>query len=793
MAVSLSLILPARNEEAVIEQAVREAHCAMDRLGYRGEILVVDDGSTDATAAIVESLAASFPSVRLLCHKNNQGYGAALKTGFVAAKSDLVAFTDADCQFHLEDLNRLVPLTEQHPIATGWREDRKDSGYRIVLSRGFNTLVDGLLGIGVKDVDCALKVFRKEALGQILPDSSGFFANTEMLVKARQQGLSVAEAGVRHRPRAGGESKVSLWAIPRVLARLLPFWWSQVLHRPITAKEKTQEGHASPHPLSMAGLTAVLVLSLGVFGLGQDAPLMEPTEARNAQIAQEMLASGEWVVPQLEGKAYLDKPPLLYWMLMGLFEGCGDTDRVARLAPMIWCSGMVAGVWFWVSRELGSKAGFLSSVALAFCLPFVHYGRLLAMDGLLGFCSLMAVILAFEATRPNRVQWGWWLGSATFLALAALTKGPIAFVLFLGPLTPLALVDERWRKPGRSGWLAHLLIAIAPLAIWAALVEKVHTGFIADFLYTHHFTRFTDPIDHEEPFWFYLPMVTLFALPWSLGLADLARGYWESPRVRRSSVSALAGTAAVHFAVGLLFFSAAGCKRPSYLVPLFPYLAILGGIFLDRLTEQAGDLGALWELKDRRSGLFTGGALAAGTLFVVVALAKQMIPPGAAILMGTVFGSGAILAFFGPSLWQRRLSWGHALSASAAVVIAGVAYLLPGYNEQFSIKSSIESLDGDETTNRLVICYPQRYYSTSFYTPEALVKVYGPGEHVQLFQAMAASPGAILLLKSGNAWKNLEKDAPPGWQWQSSTVPGHFRAMMRQETTAGQLAQLGKR
>jgi len=224
---SLSLVLPAYNEEAVIRQAVGEAVLALSLLAEDYEVLVVDDGSRDRTAAVVAEMARALPRVRLLRHPTNRGYGAALRTGFEAARFPLVAFTDADCQFHLEDLARLLPLTERCPVAVGYRVGRKDSPRRRFFSWGYNRLIRLLLGTGVRDVDCALKVFRREVLADLLPESRGYFVNTEMLSKARRRGYAVAEAGVRHRPRAGGESKVSLGDIPRVLSVLVPYWWAQ--------------------------------------------------------------------------------------------------------------------------------------------------------------------------------------------------------------------------------------------------------------------------------------------------------------------------------------------------------------------------------------------------------------------------------------------------------------------------------------------------------------------------------------------------------------------------------------
>ena len=773
----LSLVVPAHNEEAVIVQAVTEARDALQQLGIRGEILVVDDGSHDQTAALVQSLCPEIPNLVLLRHDTNRGYGAALRTGFEAAKGDLVAFTDADCQFHLEDLERLLPLTRENNMVTGWREDRKDAPLRLFLSKGFNFLVDALLGIRVRDVDCALKVFRKVSLAKILPESRGFFANTEMLVRARQEGQSVAEVAVRHRPRAAGVSKVSLMAIPKVLSSLLPFWWTTVLHNHQAKPDQT------PLRGGFWALPLLLLLGLLVFGLGSNAPLMEPTEARNAEVAREMLAHGSYLVPILSGEAYLDKPPLLYWSLMGLFGSLGETDRVARILPMLWCTASVGLVWWWLLREVGQRAALLGGLSLLFLLPFVHYGRLLTMDGLMGMWLLAAWVATFAAVRGKGFSWTGWGIACLSLGLAGLTKGPVAFVLFGLMAGPLILWDERLRKPGILGWGALAVVAVAPLSIWAILVERIHSGFVVDFLLTHHLVRFADPIDHTQPFWFYLPYLSLLSFPWCLGWLGALGLYARSPKTLRPELPTVTGVAMVGLFSGLLFFSMAGCKRPSYLVPLMPYLAMVSGVLLDRFKSRNPSL-YLGRLGTWKMGAPELGAMAwiLGLAFAAMGTYRGWIPPSTAVYWSLVCVAG--LAWIG---WGNRLhvqSLMINLGAWAVVVVWGAGWILPGYNREFSIRGSLEgialdSLQAPQTgqpTSALVLCYPQRYYSTGFYSPEAKVEVYGHGDRSQLLARMLAEPKAVVLVKSVRAWEELASAVPPGWNWQYSEKPGQFRA-----------------
>src|SRR5262245_53701883 len=177
----ISLVIPAFNEEAGIAAAIAEADAALARLGNDYEILIIDDGSHDRTFDVATEAARTRPRVRIIRHETNRGYGAALRTGFEAARGERVAFTDADCQFDLTDLAELVPIAGDVPVVVGYRGARQDPCRRRVLSRGYNLLTRTLLGTRVRDCDCALKVFRRDALQHLLPISTNFFVNTEML------------------------------------------------------------------------------------------------------------------------------------------------------------------------------------------------------------------------------------------------------------------------------------------------------------------------------------------------------------------------------------------------------------------------------------------------------------------------------------------------------------------------------------------------------------------------------------------------------------------------------------
>lgn len=222
---SVSFVYPAYNEEESIALAVRRAREAAELVRLDDyEIIVVDDGSADTTWTVLEELRATEPRLRPIRHERNQGYAAALRTGFTAARLPLVFYSDSDNQFDLREIRYLLPLTDTHDIVTGFRIYRFDPLSRLVLSWGFNLLVRLVFRIPVRDIDCAFKFFRRGVFEKVTIESQRFFVDTEILAKAKALGMTMTEIGVRHYPRVAGRSTVRPSHIFYTLGELAKIW-----------------------------------------------------------------------------------------------------------------------------------------------------------------------------------------------------------------------------------------------------------------------------------------------------------------------------------------------------------------------------------------------------------------------------------------------------------------------------------------------------------------------------------------------------------------------------------------
>jgi len=225
-AARLSIVLPAYNEEGNIERAVRSAFEGASRIPVTCEVVAVDDGSRDGTAAILKRLLAEFgSSLRLVEHPRNLGYGVALRDGFRATRGELVFYTDSDNQFDLGELADFMPLLESNDAALGYRTFRQDPWLRKFVSLGFNRLSSFAFGMSVLDLNCSFKLFRGDLIRGLPLVSTDFFIDTELVARIHRGGYRYVQRGVRHYPRTVGHSTVRPSDVPRTLASLARMWF----------------------------------------------------------------------------------------------------------------------------------------------------------------------------------------------------------------------------------------------------------------------------------------------------------------------------------------------------------------------------------------------------------------------------------------------------------------------------------------------------------------------------------------------------------------------------------------
>lgn len=392
----------------------------------------------------------------------------------------------------------------------------------------------------------------------------------------------------------------------------LPYLWAHVL---FPAPQTARTGVRLPSLLLLIVLPALLLYPTLSFHL------LEPDEGRYAQIPREMLNRGDWVVPHLQGKPYLDKPPLLYWLVMLSYQAFGVSESAARLVPALAVHATILTVYLVGRRSLGERSAFWGGLFLTVAPGFTGMGRLLILDGLLTFWVTLTLLATFEAIRGGRLRVGWWYLGALAAGLGVLTKGPVPFLLMIPPIWLHRRLSGN-RVP--IGW-RHLFgfagVAAAINMPWYAAVFARQPVFLRYFFWEHNVLRFVQPFDHLQPVWYYLPIVLGGLLPGTVLLYGLARHLSSG---NPDHVAARTPALGFWLLAGLwcvFFFSLSGSKLPTYVLPAFPCLCLAVGDFVARTRW-----GERWVT---RTGVATTAAvLAVGFYAAVPWYAERRSPMG---------------------------------------------------------------------------------------------------------------------------------------------------------------------
>jgi glycosyltransferase involved in cell wall biosynthesis len=223
----LSIFFPFWNEEENIERVVSAAIPVAENISETWEIIMVDDGSTDNTAKIARKLAEKDKRLRLISYSPNRGYGSALKEGFKNSKYEIIVFNDGDGQFDFSEVTRFIDKIDSCDIVIGFRKKRRDNLKRHVLMNLLKVWDFVFFGFYFSDIDCGFKMFKKEAVEELLPlRSEGAMITTEILAKSKIKKLKMREVEVTHYPRKfGAETGGNMYVVVRAILESIILWW----------------------------------------------------------------------------------------------------------------------------------------------------------------------------------------------------------------------------------------------------------------------------------------------------------------------------------------------------------------------------------------------------------------------------------------------------------------------------------------------------------------------------------------------------------------------------------------
>ncbi len=309
---------------------------------------------------------------------------------------------------------------------------------------------------------------------------------------------------------------------PSMLANLR-LWWNECKFPAPTDADITDQRVSRRQGLLAWSLLLAATLFVLCINLGY--PLFEPDEARNAELSLNVVRTGQWMSLELGGERYWDKPPLMAWAVAVCYKLFGVSEFTTRLPGNLAAVGMII-VTFGLGRRLvGFRAAWLGALALIMSAGFVVCGRYVTMDAALTLSAVVTLWGAYFACDRERFSYRWWIVSAIAGGLGLLIKGPVVAVLTLPVLiAALALNENRMLLSWRRCWI-YLGIVLVIAGPWYLATGIVQPEFLLYFFWQHNVVRFSQAFNHQEPWWFYIPVLLLMMFPISYLLPSLPRGY----------------------------------------------------------------------------------------------------------------------------------------------------------------------------------------------------------------------------------------------------------------------------
>jgi 4-amino-4-deoxy-L-arabinose transferase-like glycosyltransferase len=468
---------------------------------------------------------------------------------------------------------------------------------------------------------------------------------------------------------------------------------------------------------------------LGTYGL------WEPDEARYAEIAREMLASGNFIVPHLNYVPYIEKPPLLYWLTACSMGGLGINEFGARFANAAAALLGVLATWVFAFRTFDYRRATLAGALLACSALYAIMAQVLTTDMLLTAAMTVAMFALFLQWHEGG-RW-WWLGYLA-LGLAVLTKGPVgAGIPLLAGAIFLWAEGEGWGVMTRCHLLAGLMLAAAVSLLWFVAIAIRQPDFVNFYFVGEHLRRFMQTgYSHGEPIYYYLPVIAGGFLPWSLAVPLVPWNSLEPNPARRFCVIAAATV--------LVLFSLANAKLVPYILPAFPFLAVMTADGLMAFSD------ARWEAQSnrgrdpRRIAAVMALLVIAGLAAIAVASkANRFASPYPLMVRPALYAGGTAVTLCASvgfaAFWARRYQAGVVLLlAAAAATIVSVSYgriMAEPTRSYAGLARTIERLAPDAR----LICYPRYIQSLPFYCGRRVILV---GAKTELAYGARHSPDA---------------------------------------------------
>jgi 4-amino-4-deoxy-L-arabinose transferase-like glycosyltransferase len=524
--------------------------------------------------------------------------------------------------------------------------------------------------------------------------------------------------------------------------------------------------------LLLAGFCGFLFFfGLAYFGLiGADEP-------RYAQVAREMLARHDWITPTLGGKPWLEKPPLYYWQAILAYSIFGVSDWAARLPSAVDATLVVAAIYLFLKRF---RPGFELDGALmtASAAGVVGFARAASTDMPLAAMFTIALLAwyAWYESESRRYLALFYC----FLALGMLAKGPVAPLLAAVIVVTFAAAKSDYGVLRRTLWVPGILLFLVVALPWHIAVQAKNPEFFRVFILQHNFARFgTNLYHHTEPFWYYVPVVLLGLIPWTVfvvaSLAESVRVWWTERQQMLKSEDALNAFLVIWLLVPVVFFSLSQSKLPGYIIPALPAGTLLLAEYVRRRATD-GESPSVFLIVLHS---IVAAAPIVPALMIQYIVLQHRLPWGKAVAISFTFA--AVLAIGIAITLRTNLGFGALRFITLVPVVLAVAAILrlgaPALDGALSVRplaNEIGRLENKPLPLAVSSVSRETEYGLAFYRDQ-IIDLYEsgqvpPGEH--LVVAPEGSQTAIARQVAGRRVSYLGSFAPQGldYYWVSAVA-----------------------
>ena len=609
-----------------------------------------------------------------------------------------------------------------------------------------------LMRTGKTDSRPGIVAFNPSVIQDLINSGVQAAAAEELVACCRADGRTIAEAELNSSDVVDANN-VTLKPILASAGARLKFWWNTIAF--------PQHSEAAPSRLSVWTSTqwliafSILLMASLMFFTNLGYPLLEPDEARNAQLGLNVYQTGEWMSLMIDGDYYWDKPPLQAWMTAASYHMFGPNEFAARLPCATLSLTCVLAVLFLGDRLFGYRTGCVAAIALILSGGFTVVARYITMDASLCCFATIMFLAILLATRfhENTLRKRWLVLAGIACGLGLLVKGPVIGVVVMPPVLITAWLQQKSFYTNPRFWTYLFAPAILIAAPWFLAMAIVHPEFIKYFFWKHHVVRFADAFNHQQPWWFYLPVIIMMTYPAVFLMPQLIRLLRISDRESRKEFGACFGPMLVYVLWVVGFFSLSEAKLPTYILPSVPILCLLMGRTVDLGLGQRPVFAPIHNKLSTLPRQVTTSvsimltisiAVAAATLSIedpsFFAIAGIAITTCVVLLLATLRKKSSLMTSFAP-----------AIVAGTIFLLVCNGLLLPLVSGERSSQHAIKRLFGNPEFRDATVVYVGRPPRGTFFSvPEVDIKHFNNKCRLKAVRFLASHPNSIVIASKDN-------------------------------------------